>query len=331
MRAITLTGPDSLRMLDTPQPVPGKGQVLIRTRAAGICATDLEMIAGNPRVKCPAVLGHEWCGTVAEIGPGVNSSLIGNRVVGENLVPCGRCDDCRNNRPCMRPDETGFERPGAYGEYFLLPASNLHPIPDDMPIDIAALAEPVAVCLRGTAKLRNIEGRDAIVFGDGPIGLICVLLLSRRKGKVTCVGMCDERLSIAREFGAERTMRFNQGGSELKALKTSFHRAVEASGSADGFEAAFQSVQKEGDLLILGDYHRQKADFLLNDLLHGEIRLVGSNGAAGYLGESVKRLQEIGTGISPIITHSFPAERYAEAIQVARGGRAALKVMIQFE
>src|SRR3954468_19378810 len=117
MKAIVNTARNQLALLDTPLPEPRAGQVRIRSAAVGICATDLEMIAGWERTTPPNIPGHEWAGWIDAVGAQVDSTLVGKSCVAENVLTDG--------------GEVGFEHSGAYGEYFLTEASNLHLLPDN--------------------------------------------------------------------------------------------------------------------------------------------------------------------------------------------------------
>ena len=169
MKAIVNTGPGQLLLRDWPLPEPRPGQVRVRTGACGVCATDLKMIAGWERTGFPAIPGHEWAGTVDAVGAGADPGLDGCRCVAENVLSDG--------------GEVGFEHPGGYGEYLLTEAANVHVLPDDFPLPEATLIEPLAVAVRALRRLRLENRSSALVFGDGPIGLLILLLLAPRRGR----------------------------------------------------------------------------------------------------------------------------------------------------
>src|SRR5512140_1427907 len=152
MKALVNTGPGCLELRDWPTPEPGAGQVRIRTAGVGICATDLIMIAGWERTGHPAIPGHEWAGVVDAAGPGVNRKLVGRHCVAENVLSDG--------------GEVGFEHPGGYGEYLVTEARNVQPLPDDFPLPVAALIEPLAVAVRAFRRMRVEDPSAALVFGD---------------------------------------------------------------------------------------------------------------------------------------------------------------------
>ena len=143
MKAIVNTGPGRLEMLELPTPSPGPGEVRIRTAACGVCATDLEMIAGWERTGFPAIPGHEWSGVVDEVGEGVNEALRGQLCVAENVLADG--------------GEVGFEHPGGYGEYLITEAAKVHVLPARLSPAVATLIEPLAVCVRGLCRYLSIQ------------------------------------------------------------------------------------------------------------------------------------------------------------------------------
>lgn len=149
MKAIVNTGPGVLTWQDMAMPEPAEDQVLIRTGACGICATDIKMIAGWDRTGFPSIPGHEWSGTVADVGPDFDPSLKGCCCVAEDVLSDGK--------------EVGFEYPGGYGQYFITEAKNVHILPPTFPFETAALIEPLAVAVHGTERLRIEDKTSAIV------------------------------------------------------------------------------------------------------------------------------------------------------------------------
>ena len=309
MKAIVNTAPGKLEWRELPLPKPRAGEVRIRAGACGVCATDLAMIAGWERTGFPSIPGHEWSGTVDAAGRGVSRSLVGRRCVGENVLSEG--------------GEVGFERPGGYAECFLTEAARLEFLPEDFPFATAALIEPLAVCVRGARRLRIKDASSALVFGDGPIGLLMLMLL-RREGvrSVTLVGGRIERLRLARGLGAARTVNYHAARDLSKALRRpgrfGFPNVVEASGSAASMEAAMHAAAPGGKVLVLGDYGAAHAAFLWNHLLWREIELIASNASAGAWCEAARLAREGTLPLARLVTHRFPAARFAEAIDLLR-------------
>ena len=324
MKAIVNTGPGRLELLDRPKPGPGPGQVRIRTGACGICATDLEMIAGWDRTGFPSIPGHEWAGTVDAAGPDVDAALVGRRCVAENVWRDG--------------GEVGFEHPGGYAEYFVTEADRVHLLPDEFPLATAALIEPLAVCVRGLRRLRYEGAGSVLIFGDGPIGLLMAALLAARgAGPITVVGGRADRLATAVAFGAAHTLNYHDLGADLvSALRAcgagAFQYGVEATGSAAAVGAAMALAAPGARLLIVGDYGKARAAFPWNDLLHRELELIGSNASAGAWPEAVRCAVDRVVPLERTITHRFSADRFEEGVALVRSRRSdVIKVVLDWE
>jgi 2-desacetyl-2-hydroxyethyl bacteriochlorophyllide A dehydrogenase len=321
MRALVNTAPDRLELQEWPLPEPGPGMLRVKTAFCGICATDLEMIAGWERTGFPSIPGHEWSGVIDAVGAGVDDGLIGSHCVAENMLSTG--------------GEVGFEAPGGYGEYLLVEASNLYTLPRKFPLHLAALVEPLAVCIRAVQRLRIADRRRALVFGDGTIGLLTLLLLKRAGvEEVTVVGGRPFRLELARQLGAMLALDYRDKNELLSLDKVDYPNIVEASGSDQAMCTAFALAPHGGHVLVLGDYSSATARFAWNDLQHREIELIGSNASAGAWEQAVHLAVSGDLPLERIATHRFPIRRYAEAFDLARNREAnapAVRVLLDWE
>jgi threonine dehydrogenase-like Zn-dependent dehydrogenase len=326
MKAIVNTAPGVLELQELPLPQPGVGQVRIQTKACGICATEFKMIAGWERTGFPSVPGHEWSGVVDAVGPGVETALVGSPCVAENVLVDG--------------GEVGFEHAGAYGAYFLTEARNLHLLPEGFPFTLAVLAEPLSVVIRAVRRLRLDGIERALVFGDGPIGLLSLLVLSYYGvNKIDLVGGGSERLALARQLGAEQVCSYRQvrktPGELTAAVRDAFGNiypcVVEASGSALAMEAALHLTTQAGQVLVTGDYDQARADFPWNFLLHNELAIIGSNAGAGAWEEAVRLLVGNTFPLQRLVTHTFPYERYPQAFDLVRSrAEGVVKAVLTF-
>ena len=323
MRAIVNTGPDRLALKEIPAPEPAEGWVRVRTRACGICATDLEMISGWERTGFPSVPGHEWSGTIDSVGPGGDASLIGKNCVAENVLSDG--------------GEVGFEHPGAYAQFLTTEAANVHLLPHDFPLTNAALIEPLAVCIRGINRLHEVI-EPVIIFGDGPIGLLTLALLRHRGARdITLVGGREIGLALANEWGAARTVNYLETAEtpEFGVRRTAcapFQTLIEASGNATAMQTAIQLAGHCGRILALGDYKTSRPTFLWNQLIHRELTLMGSNASAEAWPEAVQRATSGAIELCKLITHILPAERFEEGIElVKRHKNHTLKVVLDWD
>lgn len=304
MKAIVLTAPHRLELLDLPDPEPGDGMVRIRTCSVGICATDLQMIAGWQRTGFPAIPGHEWSGVVDAVGPGVAPHLVGQPCVAENILKGG--------------GEVGFEFPGGYAQFFCTEASNLHFLPGNEAIPLAPLIEPLAVCIRGLARLRAHDPAPVLIFGDGPIGLLfLVAIRSRGFNSVDLAGREAYRMKLAQELGARQVINFQELANQDQLLAAAYPYIVEASGSPDALAHAVQIAPHAARILFLGDYAGARASFRWTDLLHREIELIGSNASAGAWQEALQLATQGKLPLEKLISHRFPYHRFGEAIDLA--------------
>ncbi len=323
MKAIVNTGPGRLEWLDWPLPQPGAGQVRVRTAACGICATDLAMIAGWDRTGFPSIPGHEWSGVVEAAGEGVDRCLLGKPCVAENVQADG--------------GEVGFEHPGGYGQYLLTEARNVCPLPAGFPPATATLIEPLAVCVRALRRLRVEDAGPVLIFGDGPIGLLTLLLLTTRKiDEVVMVGGRPRRLSVARELGAARTINYHDAGTDLihaigVGAKCGFANVIEASGAALAMRAAMDVAAKGGKVLVVGDYGDSRADFPWNHLLHRELEVIGSCASEGAWPETVRLATAGQLPLERLISRRLPASNYAEGIDLVRRSRDVIKVVLEWD
>jgi len=323
MKAIVNTGPGELVWLELPLPEPGPGQVRVRTAACGICATDLAMIDGWGRTGFPSIPGHEWTGTVEAVAPGVDASLVGQLCVAENVLADG--------------GEVGFEHPGGYGEYLLTEARNVYPLPPDFPPVVATLIEPLAVSVRAVRRLGLTDRSAVLILGDGPIGLIVLMLLHRAGvDEIVLVGGREGRLSVARELGASATLNYHRLAGDLGVRLSSacgrrFPNVVEASGSSGGARVGLDLVAPRGRMLIVGDYGEARADFAWNRILLEEIELTGSNASGDAWPEAVRLATTGALPLARLVTHTLPASCFAEGIALARSHRDdVIKVALEW-
>lgn len=189
---------------------PQPDEVRLRVAACGLCGSELETFKNrSPRRTPPLVMGHEFCGVIAEAGAAVRDWRAGDRVVSNSLVPCGRCVRCArgDTHLCAERQIFGMHRPGAFAEYVNVPARCLIPWPEGLPAEAAALAEPLANGIHVVNLTRHLPAATALVIGAGPIGLFCQQALQVLRGaRVFVADLSPERLAVAARLGAARTI-----------------------------------------------------------------------------------------------------------------------------
>lgn len=336
MKAFMVTEPGRYGLVEAPDPEPGPGEVAVAPTAVGICGSDLELLDGRrpaEYVRYPVVPGHEWSGTVVSCGPGVTGLAPGQPVVAEGVRSCGVCPRCREGRAnlCAGPyAETGFTHPGALAQRLVVPAALVHTLPPDRPLAAAALLEPAGCIASGLLELGVPEpGSRIAVIGDGPLGLLAVLLtrLSSPQ-RLTLVGRRPERLEHAAACGATEVVR--DPGEPPASLRGEFDLVIEATNAAAGAVTGLALARRGGSVLLLGisGAGRPAVDPDLISL--GQLRVQGAFAASPAAWRWMVSLYAAGLfDPSPLVTHQFPLDEVEQALSVlADRTSGALKVLI---
>ena len=257
MRAAVLHGREDVRVEDVEIPRLEAGEVLLRTRAALTCGTDVKVYRHGYHARMiqpPALFGHEIAGVVEEVGPGVASVARGTPVVAANSAPCGACGYCRDDRASLCDDLLFWN--GAYAEFARIPAriveKNLLPLDAGTPFAAAALVEPLACVVRGIEASRLREGQTVAIIGSGPIGLMLVALARLRGASVVVVGRNSDRLRRAVEMGATLAIDASSDPDLEERLRACGRDGngpdvvIEAAGLAETAQLAVRVVRKGG-------------------------------------------------------------------------------------
>ncbi len=211
MKAAVVYAKNEIRIADVPRPRAGDGEVVVRVRASGICATDVKILGGlGAPAELPAILGHEVAGTISDLGPGAEAAGLheGQRVAVYPVAACGHCVYCLQGRNslCLNEHGLGHGDDGGFAEYVRIPAEivRLGGVLDiaDMPFDLAAMIEPTSCCIAAADQCRTRPGDTVAVIGVGPLGLLHTIVSKALGAQVICVDLNDERLATARKLGA---------------------------------------------------------------------------------------------------------------------------------
>jgi L-iditol 2-dehydrogenase len=257
----------AIRVREMEAPRPGPGQVLIRVAAASVCGSDLHIYhwapAFHPILRPPTILGHEFAGQIAELGPGVEGWAVGERVVAESIVPCGSCPRCRRGRPniCDRFEVRGVHRHGGMAEYVVAEQSLLHRLPDELPLEQAAVVEPLSVATHAVLERSGIRpGERAIVYGPGPIGQFVAQVARAAGAEVAIAGIEPDRavrLAAAEQLGLGAINLDRESPADgLRRLfgEDKVDVAFECAGVGASTRAAIDSVVKGGTVVLVALY-----------------------------------------------------------------------------
>ncbi len=338
MRALVIHGVSDLRVDERPEPAPGPGEVEVRIVVGGICGSDLHYYhdggVGDFRLREPMVLGHEVAGTVARVGPGVAGIRGGDRVAVHPARPCGACDSCRTGRSNLCTDMRFLgsaarfpHMQGGFSELLVVSAAQVVPVPDHLALDRAVFAEPLAVGLHAAHRAGDLHGRDVLITGAGPIGILAVLAV-RRAGasRVIVTDLVDEPLAVARAVGATDAVNVRTDGSPLPAVDV----AIEMSGAPAGLASCLNAVRRGGRIVTIGLMPPGASAAPLNLVTTRELEVLGSFRFIGEYAEAVSALAD-GLEIGPLMSGIFPLSRAREAFDLASDRTAATKVQLDLE
>jgi 2-desacetyl-2-hydroxyethyl bacteriochlorophyllide A dehydrogenase len=313
-------------------PEPGRGEVLVRVGAAGICGSDVEVLEGRrpaPYVRYPIIPGHEWAGTVEAVGPGVDDLGQGAAVVAEGFRACGDCARCREGRTNLctaEYAETGFTHAGAFAEYVCVPARLVHRLPPGSDLAAAAVLEPAACVAQGLLEVDLRPGMTAAVVGSGTLGLLAVALLARvSPTRLALVGTRPPRLELGRAMGATETWNVRQG----QRPEPGFDLVFEATGTIEGARSAVELARRGGTVVLEG-ISGHLAGLDADAIVLGHLRVQGVFGASRTAWHWVTELFAAGLlDTGPLVSHSFPLEEHGAAFAaLADRSGDALKVQL---
>ncbi len=326
-----------VREIDEPQVQPG--QVKIHVRAAGLCGTDLHIYKDEFRSWPPVVLGHEVAGEIADIGAGVTGWQLGDRVTTETYFStCGQCRYCRSGQTnlCLNRRSIGSGVNGGFTDFVVVPARNLHRLPENVDFETGALTEPLACVVHGVTSTPTVSPGDvAVIAGPGAIGLLTLQVVKAAGATVVMLGTDkdDHRLALARDLGADYLVNVQRDDPTelLRGLTVEGLGAdvvYECSGAGPAASQLLELVRRRGRYVQIGLFGKSIA-WDLDQLCYKEIVATGSN--ASVPSAWLKAVRLIGDGIvktAPLITHRFPVTEWEKAFATFED-RAGVKAILK--
>lgn len=283
MKAAVLTEHRHVELRDIAEPQPQADEIVIAVEASGICGSDLHAWHGrHPFRQPPVVLGHEPAGTVYKRGSDVSSVEVGERVVIQPHRICGICSACLrgDNEICERKQYPAtHDWTGSLAEFFAAPANMVHRVPDGVPLDLAALAEPLAVACHANRRAGTGPGMTVNIVGSGTIGLLCLMVARHLDAEVDVVTDIDaDKLCVAGRLGARRPSDVRTSDIVGKLRDSRFDRAditIVAATAPDGLLDAAALTRPGGRIVLLGLY-ADTAQIAASALVTDEQTVVGS-------------------------------------------------------
>ena len=324
-------------MEEVPEPRCGTNEVKIKITHTAICGTDLHIYKWDDWAKrtleLPRITGHEFCGIVKEIGPGVKHYKTGDRVSGEGHITCGYCRNCRAGKShiCHKTIGVGIQRNGAFAEYIVLPESNVWPIHKDIPSEIAAFFDPYGNATH-TALSYNMVGEDVLITGAGPIGIMAVAIckfVGARNIVITDIN--DYRLNLAKKMGASRVINIQRENipdvfNELN-ISNGFDVGLEMSGNPDAFNNMLDNMYHGGKIALLG-LLPDSTTINWDNIIFKGLKLKGVYGREMYeTWYKMTQMLRSGLELSDILTHQFSIDDFQDAFDIMLSGNCGKVVL----
>lgn len=313
---------------DREVPSPGPGELRVAVEASGICGTDVHIVSGEyPLAHTGVTLGHEYAGSVVEVGPDVEAFSVGDRVVMDPNIPCRVCTYCHNSRPhlCLNPQGLGVSRNGGLAEYSVVPVGQAYKVPDELSSEAAALTEPLACALHAVDLSDVRPGVDALVLGAGPIGLLCAdLLVTAGAASVLVSEPNPGRRERVREVGAEPIDPESISEAQADVV-------MECVGIVQTMKAAVGAARPGATVMWVGvagpDTEVAVKPY---DVFRKELTIRGSYTNPYVMERSLALLASGRINWETVITHRYSLDDFDQAWEAHREG-AGLKVSVQPE
>lgn len=312
MRALQISGPGQIAVVQKPNPRPGRDELLLATQAAGLCQTDIELANGSMvyiregRAHLPLTPGHEWVARVVGKGEDVAGFEVGNLVVGECSIGCGHCARCLSGNYHQCPDrhETGvLNLDGAMSGLFIFPARAAHRLIPDTPIEDAVFAEPASVALRAVLRANWQGGESVLVVGAGTIGWLIAAIVMDLHGITVAVA----------EPEATRRVRAIELGCREGAPDEQFDIVFEASGNTAAVQHALEALAPSGRVIAVGltGHHSHPVD--IDRIVVRDQTVTGSLGSPGVWTQTLTMLGKGRLRPSSLVTGRYSLARAPDA------------------
>jgi len=340
MKAAMLHGVKDLRVEDVDVPGVGIGEVLVKIKAATTCGTDVKIYQRGyveKIIKLPTIFGHEWAGEVVEVGGNLDWPKKGMRVRAGNSAPCLHCNMCQKGKYNLCENMIWLW--GAYAEYIKVPARtvlvNMQEIPSHVSFEEAAITEPLACVLHGVEEANAKLGDTVAVIGAGPIGLLHLLTVKKMGAeKVVVIDLVDERLSVAKELGADETINAGKENAVEKVQQlTGGYGAdivIEAIGSPVTWEQALRLARKGGTVLEFGGCPPGTEIKLNTEMLHyGELTVLGAfHTTPLHFRKALNLISSRTVDVRPLVTKRMRLEDIKQAFEILSTSKNEIKIAI---
>ena len=328
-----------LALESVPVPSAGPGEVVIRVLKTAICGTDVHIYEWDEwarrTVPVPLIAGHEFVGRIVEIGKGVRGLQLGELATGEGHIVCGHCRNCRAGRRhlCAHSVSIGATAPGAFAEYLVLPAVNVWPADERIPLDTLAIFDPLGNAVHAALSF-DLVGEDVLITGAGPVGCLAAAVVRHAGARhVVITDVNPARLRIAEQMGVSLAVDVRTSGpAEAMAslgMTEGFDVGLEMSGNKGALRDMIATMAHGGRISLMG-FLEGETPIELEPVIFRGLTLKGIYGREMFeTWYKMTAMVQSGLDVSPVITHRFPLAAYEEAFAIMRSGRSG-KVILEW-
>ena len=340
MKALVKHTPEKgIWMEDVDVPQCGVNDVKIKITHTAICGTDMHIYEwdewAQKNLDLPLTVGHEFCGLIEEIGSAVTQYKVGDRVSGEGHITCNYCRNCRAGKQhlCHKTIGIGIHRDGAFAEYLVIPESNVWPIHNDIPSEIASFFDPFGNAVH-TALTYNLTGEDVLISGAGPIGIIAAAICKFSGSRnIVITDINEYRLELALKLGATKAV--NPEKESLKSVHNElginhgFDVGLEMSGNSEAFNQMINNMYNGGNIALLG-LLPNSTKINWDDVIFKGLNIKGIYGREMYdTWYKMTQMIRSGLSISSVLTHRYKIDDFDKAFEILKSGNCG-KVVLEW-
>ncbi len=342
MKAIAKTRPEpGVEIVNVAEPQVKPGHVKLKLEAASVCGTDLHIYSWDQwsasRIQPPRIIGHEFCGTIVEVGEGVTERSVGDFVASESHIVCGHCLQCQRGQGhvCVNTSILGVDVDGGFAEYAVIPWQNARPTDRRVPLEIAAFQDALGNAVH-TVMAGPVKDQTVLITGMGPIGLFAVSICKALGAKqVITTEVSPFRIDLAHQVGADVVLSPADGDLAEKVhqlVPEGVDATLEMSGHPSSLDLAVRTTRPGGRISLLGVYANSVQPIDINKVIFGGFDVQGIVGRR--LWQTWDQMHELLIGgklnLAPVITHKMHYTDFQQAMELMKAGKAG-KVVFLFD
>ncbi|GAB4517914.1 MAG: zinc-dependent alcohol dehydrogenase family protein [Anaerolineae bacterium] len=333
MRAVVFPQAETIEIQRVPDPACGPDEVIVQVKSCGICGTDLHIYRNEYMSTFPLIPGHEFHGTVIEVGRDVTTLTIGQRVAVDPNLYCGKCHRCRNQQfnQCINLKAVGVTRNGGFAEFVNVPERACYPLPDAMTSTQAAFIEPLACVVYALQRLRVNPADRVLIVGAGPMGLLLVQALRHSGASLLAVlERQPHRLELAKQMGANAAVMAGpeQDAALRQYTEDGFDVVIDATGVPAVIQNAFRYLRPRGQFLQFGVTPiGAKIEIEPYEIFRNDWTIIGSFALSYTFQPAIDWLVNGVIDVSTLVSHTVPMDDFAEVFDMFAKGQT-LKVHI---